>query len=154
MNDIVKALDVMEESVVSLRPEMSLKEASKLLGENKISGAPVVDSNGQLQGVFSQTDLIRRAVSDDFSHFPEDTYYIGMPYWETPELETVFEKLEHLKVEESMSTDVITCSPVDSVSSLAATMRRNKIHRIVVVDDSRVVGVVTSLGLLKVVESD
>lgn len=51
MNDILRARDVMERHVVSLRPDTPLVEASTLFSRRRISGAPVVDSNGALVGV-------------------------------------------------------------------------------------------------------
>lgn len=144
--------DVMEKNVITLSPEMSLEQASKVFSQNTISGAPVVDQGGNLKGVLSQTDLLRIATSDDIADFPSGTFYIGMPYWRTPLLETIFEKLEDTNVEETMNTDVITCSPNDDISVIATTMRHNKIHRVIVVEDQKVVGIVSSLCLLQVLE--
>ncbi|MBB09672.1 MAG: CBS domain-containing protein, partial [Alcanivorax sp.] len=52
----IKVADYMTRRLVTIRPEMSVNEAIRVFLEHKISGAPVVDENGSLVGVFSESD--------------------------------------------------------------------------------------------------
>jgi len=58
----VTARDYMVRSVVTLSPDMNLLEAVEVLLERRISGAPVVDSKGNLVGILSEQDCLRAAL--------------------------------------------------------------------------------------------
>ena len=53
------AADLMTTDVIHLHERMPLREAARLLLQNKIGGAPVVDSEGRCVGVFSAMDFLR-----------------------------------------------------------------------------------------------
>jgi CBS domain-containing protein len=148
MNKTLKARDVMEQHVISLRPETSLIEASKLFSEHKISGAPVVDANANLVGVLSQTDLLRRAYVTELSDFPEHTYHFALPYWSGEGATTLFDRLKNLSVKDAMNPYPITAKPDDSLIELAVCMRTHEFHRLIVIENRKVIGVVSALGLL------
>src|SRR5215831_18790669 len=57
----MKAVDVMTRDVVSIAPEASIMEAVRLMLQHRISGLPVVDATGRLQGVVTEGDFLRRA---------------------------------------------------------------------------------------------
>ena len=63
---IPTARDVMTHSLITLTPEMSIFEAIRKLISNKISGAPVLDSNGEMVGVLSELDCLGILASDQF----------------------------------------------------------------------------------------
>ena len=148
MKRMLTARDVMEEHVISLRPETPLIEASSLFSEHRMSGAPVVDSNGNLVGVLSQTDLLRRAYVTELSDFPEHTYHFALPYWSGRGASTLFDRLKHLTVKDAMNPYVISAKPDDSLTELATSMRSHLFHRLIVVENGKVIGVVSALGLL------
>ena len=70
MSSPILAKDVMVTKVVTLRPEMNLREAAVLLLKKKISGAPVVDSDGNLVGVLSEKDLMTALIDAVYEEFP------------------------------------------------------------------------------------
>ena len=148
MNKKLKARDVMERQVVSLRPETPLIEASALFSEHRVSGAPVVDASGSLVGVLSQTDLLRRAYGTELSDFPDHTYHFALPYWGGEGASTLFDRLKNLAVKDAMNPYVITANPEDSILELASSMRSHQFHRLIVVENGQVLGVVSALGLL------
>lgn len=55
----VKVRDIMpaDQSLVTIDPEAYIEQAAKLLRDNKIGGLPVVDDNGRLLGIITQTDI-------------------------------------------------------------------------------------------------
>jgi acetoin utilization protein AcuB len=55
----IKVAGIMTKDVVTVHPEWTVEEAADLMLRRKISGAPVVDDNGELCGVITQTDLFR-----------------------------------------------------------------------------------------------
>jgi CBS domain-containing protein len=56
----MKVADVMTREVVSIAPDASVMEAVRLMLQHKISGLPVVDAAGKLQGVVTEGDFLRR----------------------------------------------------------------------------------------------
>jgi CBS domain-containing protein len=56
----MKARDIMRKRVLSVKPQTTLKELARLLAEHHVSGVPVLGTEGDLIGVVSQTDLVRR----------------------------------------------------------------------------------------------
>ena len=60
--------DIMQASVVTVTPETTVRQLSRILADEEISGAPVVGSHGELLGVVSATDVVRLAAEDAEVH--------------------------------------------------------------------------------------
>lgn len=76
------ASDVMSTPVVTLPESMPLRDAAQLLLRNQIGGAPVVDATGKCVGVFSATDLLRRAEKrSDLTKLTASRLPISCPFW-------------------------------------------------------------------------
>ncbi len=144
--------DIMQPNVICVAPDTSLAEVRDLFIRHRISGAPVVDEDG-LAGVISMTDIVRSALSKDSDEYPENTFFVGLPPMYGGELGTLKEQLEDKIVEDAMTTDVYTVSPDDRLSVVAVTMRHHKIHRVIVTEGRKVVGIVSALDLIQVLEN-
>ena len=59
----VKVKDIMTRDVITVPPDFTVEETAQVLQKNRISGAPVVDADGQLVGTITQTDLFRVLIS-------------------------------------------------------------------------------------------
>jgi len=66
MTDRPKIADYMAKDLVVLRPEMEINSAMVVLLDKRISGAPVVDTKGQLIGVLSKKDCLRAALNSNY----------------------------------------------------------------------------------------
>ena len=152
MNREIQAKDIMQMNVICVTPDASLAEVRDLFVRHRISGAPVVDEEG-LVGVISLSDLVRVGLAKDVDDFPENSYFIGLPLLYGAELNTLQEQLEDRVVEEAMSTEVYTVAADDRLSVLAVTMRHHKIHRLIITEGKKVVGIVTALDLIQVLEN-
>jgi CBS-domain-containing membrane protein len=64
----MQARDVMTTDVITVGPETDVAETAKRLLENRISALPVVEPNGQIVGIVSEGDLMRRAESETERH--------------------------------------------------------------------------------------
>lgn len=149
----IQARDIMQSNVISVNPGTSLKEARDLLSRHRIGGAPVVDENGELVGVISLVDIARVGLSKDIDDFPENAYFSGGAGLYGGELFALNDQLEERVVEEAMTQGVYTCSPDDRLSVLALTMRHHRIHRLIVTEGKRVVGIVAAFDLIQVLEN-
>jgi acetoin utilization protein AcuB len=59
----IKVKDIMTRDVITVPPDYTVEETAQVLQKNRISGAPVVDADGQLIGTITQTDLFRVLIS-------------------------------------------------------------------------------------------
>ena len=60
----MKAADVMVSNVITVGPEATVQDVAELLLANRISAVPVVGQDGELVGIISEADLIRRTETD------------------------------------------------------------------------------------------
>ncbi len=147
----LKAKDVMTREVVTVSPSTSLKALARVLVEHNITGAPVVNASGDLVGRVSQTDLLlsqlaaqvgRRDYEDIF-----DLFSASPSVWEEPEM-------RHGPgprwVEDIMTKHVVVAGEELSVEELASLMAERGIHRVPIVTEGKLVGIVAALDLLKV----
>lgn len=143
--------DVMTKNVATLSPEMNLEEAWGLLSKYKISGAPVVGDNGNLLGILSQTDLAREAFLKHFRGFREDLSNSMVSYFQDLEDAPLPDFFKRIKIADIMNQDVLTASVSEPVSVIAKKMRQHHVHRIVILDRDKVVGIVSALDLLSLI---
>lgn len=123
----------------------TVHDLARLFEEHDISGIPVVDEVERLIGVVSKTDLVRRCVEG-----PPGARE-GTEFWDA--LREGFggaEAAEELgTAEDLMSIEPVTARPDESLAAAARRMARNRVHRLVVIDeDRRPLGIVTTLDLL------
>jgi CBS domain-containing protein len=139
--------DVISTDVVYINPQDTLREALNVMVENHVSALPVVDAHKRCVGVISVTDLLgmTKDLSDELNALSESG---GLDH------ESLVQKLEHAEllteqVQGWMSTDVISVGIDSTIQHAAQQMLRNRVHRLVVLDDQKhVVGVVSTMDLL------
>ena len=141
--------ELMNSDVVSARPGMTVAGVRNLLATRGISGAPVVEASGKILGVVSQSDLVRQTeqrttVGESGRFFTNVDDY--------RDLANLPRDLSDAPVESVMTKEVYTVPRDSSAAVGASIMRERKVHRLLVTDQGVLVGVVTSLDLLRVVE--
>lgn len=135
--------DVMTADPAVVKPDTYLKEAIKLLAEQEISGLPVVDDEGKLVGVLSETDLMWQETGVDpppYFMFLDSIIYLQNP--------AKYDKLLHKAlgqtVGEVMSDQPISITRDCPFKEAAQLMYKRKVRRLPVVDESnQVVGIIT-----------
>lgn len=136
--------DVMSTRVVTVAPDATVQEIARLLRDNKISAVPVVDADGRVQGIVSEGDLIRR---------PE-LGTLRQPSWWLDLLAEPREKaLDYIKshggqAKDVMTRQVVTVGEDAPLEEVANTLEKNGIKRLPVVQDGRLVGIVSRADLL------
>jgi CBS domain-containing protein len=145
---MLSARDIMTKKVLTVSPETSISELSKTLENRKIGGLPVVDKDGRLVGVITQSDLVDRA--RDLELPPAINILDFHIYLQIPShLLHRVEKMLGTTVGECMSPNPVTVAPDASVSQIAALMAKQKVHTIPVVDGSKLVGVIGKMDLVR-----
>jgi len=133
----MKVRDLMIKEVLTLSPEITYASAVFFLRENKISGAPVVDSSGELIGFVSEKDLFRAI-------FPTTAGYHRHPEIYS-DLESREEKVNELKgnaVSHYMIKNVTAVSPDTPILKAGAIMLANGFHRLPVIENNLIVGMI------------
>ncbi len=146
----MKVKDVMTREVITLTPESSIGEAAKLLRENKISGAPVVEGE-RIVGILSEADLMR-LFQDDMSLnliLPSPFDLIELPIKMHRKLEETVKKLAASKVKDVMTRKVITIDEEASVEEAARLMAKHNINRLPVVRGEKLMGIITRGDVIK-----
>jgi CBS domain-containing protein len=104
-------------AVHTIAPDATVRELLQVLAERNI-GALVVSRDGQtMQGIVSERDIVRTL------HHTENAH--------------------DLAVADIMTTDVRTCSPDDSFGQLMAIMTEHRVRHVPVIDEDRIVGVLS-----------
>jgi len=135
--------DVMTRDPILAQPEMPLSDAIKILAEKRISGLPVVDENGKLVGVISETDLMWR--ESGITPPPYIMLLDSVIYLENPgRYERELHKALGQTVGEVMSRDPVTTKPDKSLPDAARMMHERSVHRLPVLDaNGKVIGILT-----------
>jgi CBS domain-containing protein len=110
-------------NIVTVDPAATVREAVKLLSERRI-GAVLVMTDGRIAGILSERDIVR-GLGERGAAILDD------------------------KVESMMTRKVITCRPADTVAAIMETMTENKFRHLPVVDDGKIVGIVSIGDVVK-----
>ncbi|HHV23637.1 MAG: CBS domain-containing protein [Methanosarcina sp.] len=143
----MKIKDVMNPNVVFCKPDDTVREAAKILKENNVSGAPVLEGE-ELVGIISEADLLKLLILPEKRDLwlPSPFEVIEIPIrellsWE--ETKKMLSDVGSTKIEEIMKKDVHTISSEASVEEASEHMIKHRINRLPVTEDSRMVGIVT-----------
>jgi CBS domain-containing protein len=119
------ASDVMIKEVVVISETAPLKEVTHLFAERKITGAPVVNAKGELVGVLSETDIIRKSNS------------IGA--WSPNTAGQI------------MTKPPVTVAPDTTLKRVCELMYNRRIHRVVIAEGSQIRGIITTMDILRAI---
>lgn len=134
---MLRLRDIMTTDVATATPDMTVRDAAAILADTHIGGAPVLQG-GKVVGIFSATDLLAYLTELD-SGPPSDS------------LRRRRTSLEQITVGELMTRDVKWLSPDCSVEQAADFMHHNQIHRVIVMDGSKLLGIVTTTDVARAV---
>ena len=146
----LRASDIMEKDIVTIREDATVQEMLDLLVKNGIWGVPVINELDDLVGVVSLTDLAREENDnglDDSGAFYQD-FYPEIGWWGNVPAYTK-SSLAQTRVFDLMSYPCITASPVDTVQTLVQRMLKHHIHRIIIARGDKILGVVTATDILR-----
>jgi CBS domain-containing protein len=150
---MLSARDIMTTKVLTVRPETSISDLSKTLENRKIGGLPVVDKDGRLVGVITQSDLVERA--RDLELPPAINILDFHIYLQIPShLLHRVEKMLGTTVGDCMSPNPVTVAPNTPVSQIAALMAKQKVHTIPVLDGGKLVGVIGKMDLVRAMAAE
>jgi len=122
----MKAADVMVCSVISVRPNARVEEVASILLASRISAVPVIDEQGELLGIVSEGDLMRRAeAGTDRSRSWWLEYLTGKQV-----LAAEYVKSHSHKVTDVMTRSVITAMPETPLGEIAVLLEKNTVSSV------------------------
>ncbi len=145
---MLKAKDIMCSSVITVSPDSSIAEVAETFHDKSISGAPVVDGDGKLVGIITESDLIDQ---NKKLHIPTVVaIFDAVIYLESlRKFEKELKKMTGSKVKDLCSSDVVTVDVDTPVNEIASIMADSHFHTIPVLDNSLLVGVVGKDDIVK-----
>lgn len=150
------AKEIMNPHVISVPAEWTIEELAQFLVDKAISGAPVKNDAGKLVGVVSLTDIVRHdslTEIDLHADAPHDYYMHGWEEKLSPEDLTSFhvEEKSQAFVRDIMTPMLFKVDESTSLKEIADTMLGGRIHRLFVTRGGAVVGIITTMDMLKVI---
>jgi CBS domain-containing protein len=143
----MRAKDIMTTKVITVTPDVTVEELARIFIDNGISGAPVVDAEGNLEGIVTENDLIGK---NSRLHIPTilrlfDAYIpLG-----SGRLESEIKKMAALTVGEICTKEVVAVDEESPVEYLATLMTEKKIHLLPVIKGRKVAGIVGKKDIIK-----
>ena len=121
----IEAKDIMATKLVTLRPELDVSDAIDILLKYKITGAPVLDEDGQFLGVFSERNCMRVLVTGTYHEMPSAKVAAYMD----PNPLTIDEHADLLAVAQLFLNDPIRRLPVLKRGKLVGQVSRRDVLR-------------------------
>ena len=137
--------DVMSASVVTVKPETPLKEVARMLIDRRISGVPVVDEEGMVLGVISEADLLVKEQGAEAIRHRRLARLLG----ESTESRAQSVKLGAVTAAQAMTSPAVTIASGRPIPEAAAIMTSRHVNRLPVIDDGRLVGIVSRADLVR-----
>ncbi len=141
----MKAIDIMTPDVVTVSPETSVYEAARMLLGRRISALPVLNADGRLIGLVSESDLVRRG---ELRSEKRSSWWRGLLASDLRQA-SAFLREHGRRVADVMSRDVIVANARSSMRELAELMERHTIKRLPVMEGHRLIGIVSRSDMLR-----
>jgi CBS domain-containing protein len=141
--------DIMTRNVISVDPDESIMKAARLMLQNRISGLPVIDKDGELIGIVTEGDFLRRGELGTQRRRPKWLEFILGP----GRLAEEYVHAAGRKVDEVMTTDPVTVAEGDTLEKVVEVMERRHVKRLPVTRDGRVVGIISRSNLMHALAS-
>ena len=145
----MKVADVMTRRVVSVAPDANIREALVMMLKNKFSGLPVIDTGGNLVGIVTEGDFLRRAeTGTEKSSSPWYDAFFG-----AGEAANAYIRAHGMKVHDVMTPQPVTVAEDTPLREAVDLMERRGIKRLPVLRGAKIVGIVSRANLLRALAS-
>jgi len=158
--------DIMQTSVIAVRPDRTVRELIRVLVDNSIHGVPVVDYDDRLVGVVSMTDVLQLAdhdpeipagqvewkpvvIPEEVSGDDDIVRSASLIPFTEPATEALGEAtFDQVQVRDIMTPVAFTLSADDTIETAVAFLLRGRIHRAIVANGNIIEGIVTPFDVL------
>ncbi len=141
----MKAADIMVTKVITVGPGAGVAEVANILLTNRISAVPVVNQDGKILGIVSEGDLLRRSETDTLRR---RSWWLEM-FMGSQVTAAEYVQSHSRKVVDIMTRRVISATPDTPLHEIATLLERNRIKRAPIVQDGKIVGIVSRANLVQ-----
>lgn len=140
----MQAKDIMTTSVITVPQDRKIEDAVRLMLDHHVSALSVVDTDGDLKGLVSEGDLMRRVRDTDG---PRRSWWLELLSGSGNSAQE-FVKLNSHHIADVMTRDVVSVEEDAPVAEIARLLEKHRINRVPVLREGRVVGIVSRANLL------
>jgi len=143
--------DIMTREVISVRPDMRVGQIARVFREHQLSGLPVVSEDGELVGIITELDMVKRHARPELpAYLPLLGAYLPL---RTKEYRESLRRITGVVASDIMTTPVNTIGPDASIEDAATVMVSNRSNPLPVLDEAgRMVGIISRTDILRVIE--
>lgn len=140
--------DIMTKDVVTVTKETTVMELAGIFAQRHISSLPVLDQNGDLIGMVTETDLVEQ---DKNLHIPTViSIFDWVIYLESDKkFEKELKKMTGRTVGDIYTSEFVTVTPDSTVSDVADLLSSRKITALPVVEGKKLVGIISRIDLIR-----
>lgn len=140
--------DIMTPNPISVKLGSTVADAARIMLDKHFNGLPVVNENGDIQGVLCQSDLVAQ-----HKRLQLPSYFVILdamiPLSSPRKYEEEIKRMAATTVDEAMTTVIRTVSPEDTLEDVASLMVDDKYYTLPVVEKGRLIGVVGKEDVLR-----
>ncbi|MCA8975139.1 MAG: CBS domain-containing protein [Planctomycetes bacterium] len=142
------AADVMQRELVTVQASDSIEEVERIIADAKVSGVPVIGDGGRIIGILSTSDLVSRYAADDDHESP---HFDTADEDEDDELVDYEPDSNRVCAADVMTPEIQSIPSSTPLREVARRMADGEIHRLLVVDQGRLVGLVSTLDVIRAI---
>jgi CBS domain-containing protein len=145
--------DIMTTEIIKVQPDTRVSEIARLMSQHGVSGLPVVDAADRVVGIVTELDMMVRNTHFELPQFI--FIFDAMIPLETPR--HYRERLENVlgtTAREIMSEPPVTITPTATIEELAELMVDRRMNPIPVIEDGRLVGIVSRSDIIRLMATD
>ncbi len=145
---MLKAKDIMTRNVITVGTSTTVEELARLLVERKISGAPVVDESGNLIGIVTENDLVRK---NKKFHIPTIVRLFDafIMLESKSKIEQEIKEMAAITVADIYKKDVLTVTEDTPVDEIATIISERNIHLVPVTEGRTIKGIIGKIDIIK-----
>lgn len=144
------AKDIMTKEVITVTTDVTIEGLARILTKHDISGAPVVDEEGKLIGIVTESDLIKM---EQRLHIPtvinifDAVIYLGS----SKKFEEDIKRMAATTVGDIFRKDAVTITESATIEEIATIMTEKNIHHLPVIKKGKLVGIVGKKDIVKAI---
>ncbi len=146
----MKVSEIMTQPVITIREDTPLREVANIMLQHRVGGLPVVDKEGNLAGIVTESDFTAKERCLPFSLFRAPQLFGA---WLGQDAEELYAKAGNIRAREVMSTNVVTVDENDSIERVLELLLQYDLNRIPVLREGKPAGIVARRDLLRMMKN-
>jgi len=145
---MLTAKDIMSKDVITVGLQTSVSELAEILWKNRISGVPVLDENGDVVSVVTESDLIDQTKK---IHIPTMISILDSVIFleSSKKTEKEIKKMAGNTVQDICSMELVSVKEDTGLDEIATIMAEKRVHTLPVVQDGKLIGVIGKSDIIR-----